>query len=115
MILGGIINETEPEEAKSPVIILGGIYGGFCTATEAAGISAIYAAFVGVVIYRELDWKGILNACSATARSCGEILVLVAAAQALGWMLTRGQVPQIVTSFIAANIHSKISTNSVRT
>ena len=91
-----------------PVIILGGIYGGFCTATEAAGISAIYAAFVGVVIYRELDWKGILNACSATARSCGEILVLVAAAQALGWMLTRGQVPQIVTSFIAANIHSKI-------
>ncbi len=91
-----------------PVIILGGIYGGFCTATEAAGISAIYAAFVGVVIYRELDWKGILNACSATARSCGEILVLVAAAQALGWMLTRGQVPQIITSFIAANIDSKI-------
>lgn len=91
-----------------PVIILGGIYSGFCTATEAAGISAVYAAFVGLVIYKELKFKDILTACANTARSCGEILVLVAAAQALGWMLTRGQVPQIVTGFIADNISSKI-------
>lgn len=91
-----------------PVIILGGIYTGFCTATEAAGISAVYAAFVGVFIYKELTFKDVLAACAATARSCGEILVLVAAAQALGWMLTRGQVPQMVTTFIADNITSKI-------
>ena len=91
-----------------PVIILGGIYSGLCTATEAAGISAIYAAFVGLVIYRELDFSKIMQACAATARSCGEILVLVAAAQALGWMLTRGQVPQMITTFIADNITSKI-------
>lgn len=91
-----------------PVIILGGIYSGFCTATEAAGVSAVYAGFVGLVIYRELNAKSILKACSDTARSCGEILVLVAAAQALGWMLTKGQVPQIITSFIADNITSKI-------
>ena len=91
-----------------PVIILGGIYSGLCTATEAAGISAIYAAFVGLVIYRELDFSKIMQACAATARSCGEILGLVAAAQALGWMLTRGQVPQMITTFIADNITSKI-------
>ena len=91
-----------------PVIILGGIYSGLCTATEAAGISAIYAAFVGLVIYRELDFSKIIQACAATARSCGEILVLVAAAQALGWMLTRGQVPQMITTFIADNITSEI-------
>ena len=91
-----------------PVIILGGIYSGLCTATEAAGISAIYAAFVGLVIYRELDFSKIMQACAATARSCGEILVLVAAAQALGWMLTRGQVPQMITTFIADNITSQI-------
>lgn len=91
-----------------PVIILGGLYSGFCTATEAAGISAVYAAFVGLVIYRELDLKGVMKACADTAKSCGEILVLVAAAQALGWMLTRGQVPQMVTGFIADNISSKI-------
>lgn len=50
-----------------PVIILGGIYSGLCTATEAAGISAIYAAFVGLVIYRELDFSKIMQACAATA------------------------------------------------
>lgn len=90
-----------------PVIILGGIYTGFCTATEAAGISAVYAAFVGLVIYRELNFRGILKACSDTAKSCGEILVLVAAAQALGWMLLKGQIPQMITGFIADNITSK--------
>ena len=91
-----------------PVIILGGIYSGWFTATEAAGVSAVYAMFVGVFIYKELDFKGIMAACRATAISCGEILVLVAAAQALGWMLTVGQIPQMVSEFLTTTITSKI-------
>lgn len=77
-----------------PVIILGGIYSGLCTATEAAGISAIYAAFVGLVIYRELDFSKIMQACAATAVSCGEISgCWWQQCQAWAGMLTRGQVP----------------------
>ncbi len=91
-----------------PVIILGGIYSGFCTATEAAGISAVYAAVIGLFVYKELTFKTMIKACANTARSCGEILVLVAAAKALGWMLIRAQVPQMVTGFIADNITSQI-------
>ena len=80
----------------------------FCTATEAAGISAVYAAVIGLFVYKELTFKTMIKACANTARSCGEILVLVAAAKALGWMLIRAQVPQMVTGFIADNITSQI-------
>ncbi len=91
-----------------PVIILGGIYSGVFTPTEAAGISAVYSIFVGMVIYKEIDFKGLMAACRSTAISCGQILVMVAGAQALGWILTVGQVPQLITTTILSSISSKI-------
>jgi C4-dicarboxylate transporter DctM subunit len=90
-----------------PVIILGGIYTGVFTPTEAAGISAVYAVVVGMFIYKELDMKGLVMACRSTAVSCGQILVMVAGAQSLGWILTMGQVPQFVTTAVLSAITSK--------
>jgi len=90
-----------------PVIILGGIYTGIFTPTEAAGISAVYSAFVGIFVYKEIDFRGLMDACRATAINCGQILVMVAGAQALGWILIMGQVPQMVTSTILSTITSK--------
>ncbi|MFS0689371.1 TRAP transporter large permease [Sporosarcina sp. 179-K 8C2 HS] len=89
-----------------PVIILGGIYTGIFSPTEAAGVSAIYALFVGLFIYRELNFKSIFSICKESAITSAQVLVLVAAAQVLGWVLTRERLPQLVVEVITENIHS---------
>lgn len=89
-----------------PVIILGGIYTGMFSPTEAAGVSAIYALFVGLFIYRELNFKSIFSICKESAITSAQVLVLVAAAQVLGWVLTRERLPQMVVEVITENIHS---------
>ncbi|WJE15226.1 TRAP transporter large permease [Halobacillus sp. ACCC02827] len=91
-----------------PVIILGGIYSGIFTPTEAAGVSAVYALFVSVVIYREMSWKSLYETLLESARTTAQVLVLVAAAQVLGWILTREGLPQQIAAFITANIESTI-------
>ncbi|EMR06602.1 Neu5Ac permease [Bhargavaea cecembensis DSE10] len=89
-----------------PVIILGGIYSGIFSPTEAAGVSAIYALFVGMVIYRELNFKKLFQITIDSAVTSAQVLVLVAAAQVLGWILTRERLPQMVVQFITENISS---------
>lgn len=91
-----------------PVIILGGIYSGIFTPTEAAGVSAVYALAISYFIYREMDLKKFYKICVESAVTTAQVLVLVAAAQVLGWLLTRGQVPQMIATFIAENITSPI-------
>lgn len=105
------IAENTKEAAWSlavPIIILGGIYFGIFTPTEAAGISAIYAIIVGMFIYKEIDLKGLYDVCVRSAITCAQVLVLVAAAQAFGWFLTVARVPQTITTGIMQNIHSPI-------
>ncbi|MEQ6390635.1 TRAP transporter large permease [Bacillaceae bacterium S4-13-58] len=91
-----------------PVIILGGIYSGTFTPTEAAGISAVYALFVSMVIYREMDLKKLYRTLVDSAVTSAQVLVLVAAAQVFGWVLTRGGVPQQIAGYITSNIESPI-------
>ena len=71
-----------------PLIILGGIYGGVFTATEAAAVSVIYAAFVCMVIYRQLDLASLWEVCLESALSSARILIMVAAASVFSWLLT---------------------------
>ncbi|AOT69860.1 TRAP transporter large permease [Geosporobacter ferrireducens] len=92
-----------------PVIILGGIYSGIFTPTEAAGISAVYAIFVGMFIYKEIDLKKLYGVCVQSAVTCAQVLILVAGAQAFGWFLTVARVPQMVTESIIENISSPIA------
>ena len=89
-----------------PVIILGGIYRGAFTPTEAAGISAMYALFVGVCVYREITWAKLRDVCLRSAVTCAQVMILVAAATSFAWFLTVGRIPQIVASAIIANIRS---------
>lgn len=77
-----------------PIIILGGIYAGVFTPTEAAGISVVYALFVSMVIYREMTVSQLYEVCVTSAVTIAQILVLVSCAAAFGWLLTVGQVPQ---------------------
>jgi C4-dicarboxylate transporter DctM subunit len=71
-----------------PAIILGGIYGGVFTATEAAAVSVVYAAIVCVLVYRQLDLKGLWEVCIESALASARILIMVGAASLFSWMLT---------------------------
>lgn len=83
-----------------PIIILGGIYAGVFTPTEAAGVSVVYAIFVSMFVYRELTWKQLLDICLVSAQTIAEVMVLVACASAFGWVLTIGEIPQKLAASI---------------
>lgn len=76
-----------------PVIILGGIFGGFVTATEAAGL-AVIAAFVVGLWYREMDFAHLRRAMLDGGMQTAVVMVLVAASVVMGGFLTRAQLPQ---------------------
>ena len=86
----------------NPIIILGGIYGGIFTPTEAAAVAAVYAFVCGVFIHKELSlkqlWSTIANACSTT----GTTMVIIGCATAFTKILTIQQIPQMVTNAILA-------------
>ena len=76
-----------------PVIILGGIFGGFVTATEAAGL-AVIAAFVVGLWYRQMDLKHLRRAMLDGGMQTAVVMLLVAASVVMGGFLTRAQMPQ---------------------
>ena len=91
-----------------PVIILGGIYTGIFTPTEAAVVSVFYGLIVGIFIYREIklaDLKGILLNSVLTMST---VLMIMAASNAFGWVLTKEQVPQAVAQAFLGMSSSKI-------
>ena len=79
----------------APIIILGGILGGFFTPTEAAAVGVVYMIVLGL-IYRTLNLKAIVDALKETAAMTGAIALILAAAALLGWILARERVPQAV-------------------
>jgi C4-dicarboxylate transporter, DctM subunit len=85
-----------------PLIILGGIYGGVFTATEAAAVAVVYAAFVCIVVYRQLDLRGLWDVCIESGLATARILVMVAAASLFSWLLTVSGVARTIAQPIAA-------------
>ncbi|MEP7029570.1 MAG: TRAP transporter large permease [Pseudolabrys sp.] len=83
-----------------PVVILGGIFGGFVTATEGAAIAVLVALFIGVVIYRDLDFKSLYQACVDSALQTAVVMLLVAASALVGIYLTESQLPQKLAASI---------------
>ncbi len=84
-----------------PVIILGGIYSGMFTPTEAAAVAAVYGAVVGVVIYRELTLKDLPRTLLSAAYNTTMIMFVVGAANLFGWILTNAQVPHMLAASFA--------------
>ena len=91
----------------SPVIILGGIYSGKFTPTEAAVISVVYSFVVGVFIYKELDFKGAYTAFKDAIVVNGARTFMVGLSTAFAALLTMEQIPAKIASFILS-----ISNNS---
>jgi C4-dicarboxylate transporter DctM subunit len=84
----------------APFIILGGIYGGVFSPTEAAAVACVYAIFVSRFVYRELGWKDIFQAAGTTALFTGQIMVIVACASVYAWLLTVNQVPATLVGWL---------------
>ena len=80
----------------APFIILGGILGGFFTPTEAAAVGVVYILLVALV-QRSLPWKSLLQALKETVLTTGAIMIIVASASLLGYILAREHLPQILT------------------
>lgn len=84
----------------APGIILGGIYTGVCTPTEAAVIAVLYSLFTGVFIYRELDLKKIYSSFAESMHVNGTTTFMVGLSMAFASYLTMAGVPQKITAFL---------------
>jgi len=84
----------------APVIILGGIYGGIFSPTEAAAVACVYAIFVTMLVFRELTWRDICAAAGATAIFTAQILIIVSCAGLFSWVLTVNQVPAALVAWL---------------
>jgi C4-dicarboxylate transporter DctM subunit len=82
-----------------PVVILGGIYSGTFTPTEAAAVACIYAAVVSGFIHRELDWSKIWKALTSTALTTSVIFAIIAASSFLSVILAYTRIPQQITEW----------------
>ena len=86
----------------TPVIILGGIYGGIFTPTEAAVVGIVYSLIVGFFIYRELTIKDLIQIFRDTAHSSGVILFTLGLAMSFAYFLTMQQIPAKIGAALAA-------------
>lgn len=82
-----------------PVVILGGIYGGIFTPTEAAAVACIYAIVVSGFIHRELNWSKIWKALGNTALTTSVIFAIIAASSFLSVILAYTRIPQQITQW----------------
>lgn len=92
-----------------PIIILGGIYGGIFSATEAACVAVFYGLLVGILIYKELDIKLIWGILRSSIVTTGMLLFVIAAATVFGLVLTRENVPQTVAAWITGVATTKFA------
>ncbi|MDD3570238.1 MAG: TRAP transporter large permease, partial [Lachnospiraceae bacterium] len=91
-----------------PVIILGGIYGGVFTPTEAAAVSVIYGFVVGLLIYREMDLKKIPGLFMAAGKSTAMVMMIIASASGFGWILTSERIPDVIATAMISLSNSRI-------
>lgn len=80
----------------APVVILGGIYSGFFTPTEAAIVAIFYTLIVGTFIYREMSWKKLFTALETTTWLTGRVLLIMFTATVFGRLLVENQIPAVI-------------------
>ncbi len=88
-----------------PVIILGGIYGGFFTPTEASVVAVVYGFIIGTFVYKQISLKKLREILVSSSVTTSVILFIIATAALFGMLLTREHVPQdIAGMFLEANL-----------
>ena len=92
----------------APIILLGGMFSGLFTPTEAAAVADLYALFLGFVVYRTLRVKDLPAILINTAETTGIVMVLVMVAGALGWCMSISRIPQTLAPALVGAIHSPL-------
>ena len=92
----------------TPVILLGGIYSGICTATEASGVACFYSILVGLFIYKEMNWKTMLECLGKAMKSTGNIMLIVGASGAFSWVLTRERIASKLANTLLSITSSEV-------
>ncbi|PTL88794.1 L-dehydroascorbate transporter large permease subunit [Halomonas litopenaei] len=91
-----------------PVIIVGGILTGVFTPTESAAIALVYAFAVSFFVYRSLSLKRFFELCVSTGRLTGVVMLLLAFASVLAWLLTANMIPQQLVVSLSAITENKL-------
>ncbi len=89
-----------------PLIILGGIFSGIFTPTEAAAIAVVYSLLVSFVIYRDLNLKQLYKIMLGSARTSAVIMIIIGCSGAFGWVLANWKIPQAISAAVLS-----VSTN----
>lgn len=85
-----------------PVVVLGGIYSGLFSPTEAAGVSAIYAIIVEMFIYKDINLKGLYKAAVASAKTVAIIYILLGAGKMLAYTMTIAKIPDVLMGLLGS-------------
>lgn len=91
----------------TPVIILGGIYGGIVTPTEAANISVVYSLIISIFIYKTLTVKDLPGILRDAVKTTAPILIIISTATVFGRVLTLLQAPQLIAEFLTSAFQTK--------
>jgi C4-dicarboxylate transporter, DctM subunit len=86
----------------APIVILGGIYSGLFSPTEAAGVASVYAILISMVVYREIGWRELFDIAARSMYLTALVFIIVAAAGLYAWLLTISGVAQSATNLISS-------------
>ena len=84
----------------TPLIIVGGIWSGIFTPTESEAVASIYAIVLGMVIYRDVSWKDLLDIFKSTVEFTAIILFIISVAGLYGWLLVPFLIPILLTILV---------------
>ena len=90
-----------------PLIILGGIFSGYFTPSEAAAVAVVYAVLVSAFIYRDLTLKDLYEIMKGSARTSAVIMIIIACSGPFGWVLANWKIPETIASSVLSVSQNK--------
>ena len=90
-----------------PLIILGGIFSGYFTPSEAAAVAVIYAVLVSAFIYRDLTWKELYRIMLGSAKTSAVIMIIIACSGPFGWALANWRIPETISNAVLSVSQNK--------
>ncbi|QGH36013.1 TRAP transporter large permease subunit [Gracilibacillus salitolerans] len=91
-----------------PIIVLGGIYVGIFTPTEAAAVAIVYSFLIGCFVYKELTWKKIYSVTRKSVITSSMIMLVIAASNVFSWYLTYENIPKEIAAFFLEYADTKV-------
>lgn len=92
-----------------PIIVVGGIYAGIFTPTEASGVAVAYSLLVGALVYRELTWRAFIKVMRDTVIATSVVMLIIAAAALFSFLLSRTGLPALATAWVEDTFTDKFT------